>query len=261
MNNLTADERESYADNGYLVRAAQLTQVECQRLRQAACEVETTLQQPCAAATPYELDGNRFVDKFEATIQFEHRPGSPALRVVEPVHHLHPAFTELVHDPRIVAPMRDLVGAARVALWTDKLNFKPARSGSAFPWHQDSPYWMHDCDHVDQLVNVMVCIDAALPGTGRLRFLAGSHQRGMLRGCDDERQLAGFYTHPEEVNRYQEFAVTAPGGSLIFFSAHVVHGSRPNTAATDRKGVVLTYQPAGHRLLKQPRVVDARVPA
>ena len=42
----------------------------------------------------------------------------------------------------------------------------------------------------------------------------------------------------------------APAGSLLFFSPHTVHGSRPNTSDLPRRVLVLTYQPGGHRMFK-----------
>ena len=57
--------------------------------------------------------------------------------------------------------MCELVGAERVALFTDKLNLKRPREGSRFDWHQDSPYWAHFCAHLDRLPNVMVTLDDA----------------------------------------------------------------------------------------------------
>jgi ectoine hydroxylase-related dioxygenase (phytanoyl-CoA dioxygenase family) len=39
-------------------------------------------------------------------------------------------------------------------------------------------------------------------------------------------------------------------GSLVFFSPHSVHGSLPNRSDRPRRALVLTYQPAGHPMLK-----------
>ena len=41
-----------------------------------------------------------------------------------------------------------------------------------------------------------------------------------------------------------------PAGSAIFFHAHIVHGSMSNRTQTNRRAIVLTYQPAGHRMWK-----------
>jgi ectoine hydroxylase-related dioxygenase (phytanoyl-CoA dioxygenase family) len=50
-----------------------------------------------------------------------------------------------------------------------------------------------------------------------------------------------------------------PAGSLIFFSPHTVHGSQPNASEQKRRAVVLTYQPAGHRMFKVDAMREAGV--
>jgi ectoine hydroxylase len=51
--------------------------------------------------------------------------------------------------------------------------------------------------------------------------------------------------------------MAAPAGSLLFFSPHVVHGSPPNRSDRPRRALIMTYQPAGNRMLKLPRVRNA----
>jgi ectoine hydroxylase len=170
------------------------------------------------------------------------------------VHELDAALGALLDDPRIVEPMRDLVGSERVAIWTDKLNLKRPFEGSGFGWHQDSPYWVHDCDHVDQLPNVLVAIDAASEDNGCFRVIRGSHTRGCLAGINDGSQLGGFYTDPELFDERQQVAMAVPAGSLVFFNPHSVHGSFANLSAQPRRALVLTYQPAGYPMLKSKQV-------
>ena len=144
----------------------------------------------------YRLDGNRFVDVQHVTVQFEHGANARLLRVVEPVNDVEPVFDQLIDDA-VMGPMKQLVPSERLGLWTAKLNFKHPRVGSGFGWHQDAPYWIHDGDHVEKLPNVMVMFDDAARSNGCLRVIDGSHRAGCLPGCDDGRQLAGFYTHPD----------------------------------------------------------------
>ena len=189
-----------------------------------------------------------------ATVQLEHNPGSRTLRVVEPFHALHPEFETLVDDPRLVTPMRALVGAAQVALFTDKLNLKRPREGSGFAWHQDSPYWTHFCKHTDRLPNVLLALDDANKENGCLRVIRGSHRRGPLPGRTGEGVLGPLFTHPAHVELAQEVAVELRAGGVVFFSPHTVHGSQPNASAKPRRALVLTYQPGGLRMFKEARV-------
>ena len=156
----TPDEQRAYTEDGYFIRPAAFGHDELMVLRAAA---ERAVALAASAATSpdaeYAIDGNRYVEAAGSTIQFEHSEGSHTVRVLEPFHCLDPRFQHLVDDPRFVEPMRDLVGANELCLFTDKLNLKRPREGSRFRWHQDSPYWVFDCDHVDRLVNVMLALD------------------------------------------------------------------------------------------------------
>jgi hypothetical protein len=77
---------------------------------------------------------------------------------MEPFLHLDPDLTPLVDDPRLWAPAQSIMGAEKMALFTDKLNFKRP-FGAPFPLHQDSPYFALSCGHVDQLVSMHIYLD------------------------------------------------------------------------------------------------------
>ncbi len=251
---LTAPERSAWAADGFFVRAAVFTAAELALLREA---VEAAVRDTLAAlpsSSPYEIDGNAYaearVGPHATTVQFEHAPGSRTLRVIEPCHRLHPRLAALVDDARLVEPMRELVGAEGVALFTDKLNLKRPREGSGFAWHQDSPYWAHACGHLDRLPNVMVTLDDADETNGCFRLIRGSHARGPLPGRTGEGRLGPLFTHPAAFDLRDQVAAVCPAGSSIFFSPHIVHGSEPNRSGAPRRALVLTYQPSGARMFK-----------
>lgn len=252
---LSEAERRAWREDGFFARQRSFSETEVEALRAAAERVREAALQLAGDGRSYAVDGNRYVDTGAVTVQLEHRPGSPSLRVVEPFHHLDASFGHLVDDPRLVDPMRDLIGTERVALWTDKLNFKPPFEGSGFQWHQDSPYWAHACRHLDQLPNVMLALDDADPSNGCFRVVRGSHRSGLLPGRQGEGVLGPLFTDPRHIDLEAQFAAAMPAGSLFFFSPHTVHGSEPNRSDRGRRALVITYQPAGndHFKLAAPR--------
>ncbi|MEQ9002219.1 MAG: phytanoyl-CoA dioxygenase family protein [Pseudomonadales bacterium] len=252
MHALSPAERGRYDADGFLVRRGVLRAAEVAALRDAAERTALAAAALAARGRSYHLDGNRFADADGVTVQFEHGAGSGTVRVVEPAHVFDPRWDALLDDDRLVAPMRALVGCDRVALWTDKLNLKRPREGSGFRWHQDSPYWIHDCGHVDRLPNVMVILDDATAANGCLRIIRGSHRQGRLPGTDDGTQLGGFFTDPGSFDEADQVPIEAPAGSLVFFSPHAVHGSLPNRSAAPRRAWIATYQPGDQRTLKLP---------
>lgn len=246
-------ERRAFAEDGFFARARAFAPAEIAALRAAAERAAARADAAAAAsAERYAVDGNAYVEAAGSTLQYEHAPGSTTLRVIEPFHPLDPLLEALLDDPRFVDPMRGLVGAERVSLWTDKLNLKRPREGSRFRWHQDSPYWAHACRHVDRLPNVMLALDDATEENGCFRVIRGSHRRGILPGCEGEGEIGALFTNPREFSLADAVPAVVPAGSLVFFSPHTVHGSEPNRSDAPRRAFVITYQPAGHPMFKLP---------
>jgi hypothetical protein len=259
---LSPSERKAWDEHGFFFREAAFGPAELAQLGEAAEAVVQRAEAGLAAGGKrYAIDANTYVELQlsgrATTVQLEHAPGSHTVRVIEPFHTLHPVFERLIDDPRIVAPMCELIGTPRVALFTDKLNLKRPREGSRFQWHQDSPYWAHFCRHLDQLPNVMLTLDDADASNGCFRLIPGSHRRGMLPGRQGEGVLGPLFTHPDHFDERTAVAVEVPAGSLVFFSPHSVHGSQPNRSERPRRALVLTYQPGGLRMFKEDRIRDA----
>jgi ectoine hydroxylase len=256
QNSFSPEELTFYRTNGFLTRQGVFTDSECEKLGCAADAAEATSlvlvreQGEASAVTHYHLDGNRFVDIDHITVQFEHCTDAERLRVIEPVNDLSPELNALIDDPRLCDPMRQLVASEELSLWTAKLNLKHPRMGSGFGWHQDAPYWIHDSSHVHRLPNAMVLFDDATSDNGCLRLIPGSHLRGCLPGCDDGRQLAGFYTDPSAVDLDSQVLIEETAGSVVFFDPFIVHGSGPNQSERPRRAMIVTYQPGGYTALK-----------
>jgi len=251
---LSKTELLSYRTNGFLIRENVFSATEVIALQHAAERAVDKVVELCKTGKSYILDGKRFVDIDYLTVQFEPGVDNDQVRVIEPVNELDPDLDQLVVDARLTDPMRSMVGAEGLALWTAKLNLKRPREGSGFGWHQDSPYWIHDSDHVDQLPNVMIAFDDANLKNGCFKVIAGSHRQGCLPGKDDGTQLGGFYTNTEYFDENDQVAMQVPAGSAIFFDPHTVHGSSPNQSDEPRRAIIITYQPANFPQLKSGEI-------
>jgi ectoine hydroxylase-related dioxygenase (phytanoyl-CoA dioxygenase family) len=251
---LSAFEKRAYAEEGFFIRTGAFAADEVDDIRDA---VECCVARASAAAAggrTYQIDGNVYCEASGATIQFEHRPGTKTVRVIEPFHHLDERVDRLIDDPRLVDPMRGLLGETDVSLFTDKLNLKRPGEGSRFRWHQDSPYWAHFFSDVERLPNVMISIDDATEVNGCLRVIPGSHRGGMLPGLEGEGRLGPLFTDPAYFDESLQLPVVLSAGSLVFFSPSVVHGSGPNDSTERRRALVFTYQRGAGRMFK----VDAK---
>ncbi len=253
---LSEEELDSYRTHGFLIRPSVFPEAELVHLRKIVELAVDFAHGKTAEGKTYYLDDKRFVDVGDMTVQYEHETGSNTIRVIEPVQHLHPGLKDLVFDERIVAPVKSILGTDSVSIWTNKLNLKRGREGSGFGWHQDSPYWVHDSDHVDLLPNVYLAFDDATEANGCLRVIDGSHQQGCLPGTTNGTQLGGFFTDPECFDEQDQVLMEAPAGSLVFFDPHSIHGSGPNHSDQSRRAIVMTYQPADYPMLKTGQVCN-----
>lgn len=252
---LRREERRAYQRDGFFIRERVFDATEIDALRDAVEHCASRASEAAAAGgEEYEIDGNRYCEASGSTIQFEHRPASQTLRVIEPFHHLDERIDRLIDDPRFVEPARDLVGDRRVSLFTDKLNLKRPGEGSRFRWHQDSPYWAHFFPDVERLPNLMLTLDAADEANGCLRLIRGSHRRGMLPGLQGQGVLGPLFTDPAHFDASRQVPAIMAAGSMLFFSPSTVHGSEPNHSTARRRALLFTYQPGGGRMFK----VDAK---
>lgn len=244
---------QQYQQDGYLVRANAFSASEVEHLHNALERACANALKQAPAGHEYFLDGKRFVDVGRSTLQFEAANQAPELqsdfRVIEPIIEFDNALDQLVDDPRLTVPMCSILGTRDLSLWTAKLNLK-GPGGAGFGWHQDSPYWIHDCDHVDLLPNVMLTLDDQSINNGCFEIVRGSHQSGMLPGTDDGTDLGGFYTDPTTFNLHNAVQFEVPAGSLIFFDPHCVHGSGANNSTEKRRALIYTFQPGARNTLK-----------
>ena len=101
---LEVEERERYAKEGFFVRESVFGPEDLVSFRAAAERVakaaeHAALEKAMAIAAAnaadgddYRIDGNRYVEAANATVQFEHASDSKAIRVIEPFVHLDPVF-------------------------------------------------------------------------------------------------------------------------------------------------------------------------
>jgi hypothetical protein len=251
----TPHELERFRRDGYFVRERVFAEAELARMRAAVERVhERVLAAARAAdAAPIErIDGKRYQDLLGSLVKWEWRETRADVRSMEPFLQLDPELERLPDDPRLWGPARAPCGAERLALFTDKLNFKRP-GGAPFPWHQDSPYFAFDCPHVERLVSLQVYLDDATVENGCLWMIPGSHARGRLACFEDRGTLDRLYTDVERVLAdAPRVPIEAPAGSVIFFHGDVVHGSRSNKSGESRRAFVLTYQPAGFAQFRRP---------
>ena len=250
---LSADERQRYERDGYLVRESVFDDREIEQLIRASedvCERLVAISQEqrktdVSSLYVFELDLDR-----DVLIKWE--PGDrDVIQGVEPVAHLHPVIAGVGNDDRIVEPTRQLLGFDEVGLYTEKLNTKRAGVGGSYALHRDLPYWEGASDDPENMITVLLALDAATLENGALEVLPGSHLIDDLPFKESDLEFERHEIDPTRLDTATMVPVEVPRGSLIFFGPRLVHTSGANHSSADRRAMLYTYQKAGQRDMKQ----------
>lgn len=135
----------------------------------------------------------------------------------------------LLHD-RLTETLSDLIGP-NVQLHHTKLFQKPPRRGSAFPMHQDYPYFPHD--RHTMMAGILHLTDAT-EDMGCVRVVPCSHKLGPLE------TVPGYsYLEPDKYPLDDAVACPASRGDVVFFNYLTIHGSGVNTSERTRKTVLI----------------------
>lgn len=252
---LSNAERDCWQRDGYLIRQRVFEVAEIAALVDAVESVSHAVrahaQRPGAGPERRLADGHRLQLTSKAAVQWEWREGSQEIRLIEPVTHLDERIAAATRDARFVEPMCDALGVAAVGLFTSKLNLKRPREGSAFPYHQDYPYWYVRVEEdARDIATAVLFLDDTRIENGALRVLPGSHRLGPAprqRTSASDNSLAD----PAHLDTRGEITVEVPAGSLLMFGSLLVHRSSPNESGAQRRALLFSYQPAGRLDMQQ----------
>jgi hypothetical protein len=150
------------------------------------------------------------------------------------------AWARAVTSRNLCGAMADLIGP-NVELHHSTLHCKPPQTGHPFPMHQDWAFYKHD---EDSYVDVLVHLDDTCHANGEIRFLDGSHKRGILEHVTSDENGKSCTPHlPPELYRLEDTVpVPAKRGDVVCFNIRTVHGSYINTTDRVRRLVRLGYR-------------------
>ncbi len=146
---------------------------------------------------------------------------------------------DLLTEPRIVALVKDLLGADVVA-WGSHFFCTMPGDGKAVAWHQDASYWPLS---PSKAVTVWLAIDDADVENACMRFLAGSHHFGHLtyRPSDSSEHNVLNQTI-DNVEQYgTPVDVELKAGEVSMHNDLLLHGSEANRSNRRRCGLTLRY--------------------
>ena len=162
---------------------------------------------------------------------------------------------DVVHDPRIVGPISDVLGPD-VLLWSLNWFIKEPRDLKFVSYHQDATYWglePHD------VATAWLALSDASTETGPMKFVPGSHRDDVFDHEDtfgEDNLLSRGQVIDREIDEANVALAPLDAGQMSLHHVRTIHGSTPNHTTDRRIGMVLRYC-ATH--VKQTKVHDTAV--
>jgi ectoine hydroxylase-related dioxygenase (phytanoyl-CoA dioxygenase family) len=155
-------------------------------------------------------------------------------------HLVMPFADEITRLPAIVESVKALLGPD-VLVWGTTFFVKEARTRDYVSWHQDLTYW--DLDDVAE-VTAWVALSPATVANGCMRFIPGSHARGIVPHRDtfaEENMLTRGQELGDGVDESSAVDVVLSPGQMSLHHGHMFHGSHANRSDDRRIGLAIRY--------------------
>ncbi len=175
------------------------------------------------------------------------------IRGVYASHQRQPELANLVRDPRLLAPVNQVLNTD-VYVYQFKINAKAPLGGEPWAWHQDFAAWkIADQLPAPKQVNAVVFLDEVNEFNGPVIYVPGSHVNGLLSdSARSGEQRSKQHVDPYDIALGEEQmralvrqrGMTSPkgaAGGVLFFHPEVVHGSTQNMSPFARTLLIVTY--------------------
>lgn len=153
-------------------------------------------------------------------------------------------YGRLTRSRRMVDSVAQLLDSdAPVCHFHSKLMMKEPRVGGAWEWHQDYGYWYkNQFLFPDQMVSVMVAINAATVENGCLQVIKGSHKLGRVEHGFAGEQVGADQTMVDNALKTMELVyVELQPGDTLFFHSNILHRSNANLSDKPRWSFISAY--------------------
>jgi len=160
-------------------------------------------------------------------------------------HLLIPWAWDIVHDPRILDAVEDLLGPD-ILCWATSFIVKNARDGRYVAWHQDATYWGLSSSTA---VTVWIALTPSTKENGCVRFLPGTHlaTRPHVDTKDPNNLLGRRESVVETIDDAKALDAELAPGEASLHDALILHGSNANQTDGRRVGFSVRYIPASVR--------------
>ena len=153
----------------------------------------------------------------------------------------------LARETEIVDRVASLIGP-QLHMFGSKFFPMLPRGGTSTGWHQDNHYFGTNSDRV---VSCGIYLEDTNRSNACLGLVPQSHLKGELV---EHTPGQGIFAHGQwtEVDEAQAVYVECPGGTVVLFSANMLHGAAINTSERSRYSTAWHYIPADLDLERFP---------
>ena len=153
-------------------------------------------------------------------------------------------YGRLTRSRRMVESVALLLdSSAPVCHFHSKLMMKEPRVGGAWEWHQDYGYWYkNQFLFPDQMLSVLVALNAATVENGCLQVIKGSHKLGRVEHGFAGEQVGADATMVENALKTMDLVyVELEPGDTLFFHSNLLHRSDANLSDQPRWTFISAY--------------------
>lgn len=234
---LTTEQQSSFAESGFLILPALLTS---EQLSPYLALFDALVEEAKGMASSSA--------HFSLAPDADGRPISGKLHKVQGVCEVDPRVLGLAKEPAILDLVEPLIGP-NIDMFGSK--FFPMRTAGATStgWHQDNHYFGTNSHRV---VSCAIYLEETDRDNGCLMVLPGSHRTGELVPHESGQ---GGMAHGQwaRVDESQAVDVICPPGTVVLFSANLLHGARPNLSGRSSYRTAWHYIPGDLALEQFPR--------
>lgn len=234
---LTEQQVRQYREGGYLVLEGLIP---TERLRHYRAVFEELIERS-RSVTVSEGGFNLAPDE-------QGRPIPGRLHKIQGVCVVDERVLQLAGEPVILDRVESLIGA-NVDVFGTKFYPMTIAGATSTGWHQDNHYFGTSSDRV---VSCATYLDETARDNGCLQVVPGSHRTGSLV---EHQSGTGIYAHGAwtDVDESQAVDVVCPAGTVVLFSANLLHGARANLSGRPSYRTAWHYIPGDLDLALFPR--------
>jgi len=222
---LTDDQVKQFQENGYLV-FERLIQGEKLAYYKGVFDELVAKGQTLTQEQPHwtlELDA-------------QGNPRSGLLHKVQGVCEVDGRVLNLAREPEILDRVEALVGK-NIDVFGTKFFPKLPNGGTSTHWHQDNYYFGTNSDHI---LSCGIYLEDADASNGCLRVVPGSHRSMEIVAHEKNPTTHGSWT---QVDESLAVDLETPAGTVVVFSANLLHGTNDNFSDRTRYSTAWHYIP------------------